>query len=399
MKKLENRREINTYVALFTLVYFVSYLTRINLAAVIPEIIRANGFTKSGLSLAVTGLFVTYGAFQVVSGFFGDKIQPKKLILLGFVTTALMNLAIPFCRTSLQMSLVWCINGVAQAFMWPPLVRLMTYLFKKEDYDRACVIVSMGSSFGTVFVYLFSPLLISVAGWKSVFFISALAAVLMIVLWQIKCCNIEMVKNEKQTKKHFGNVIFTPVMLFLMLGIVLQGSLRDGVTTWMPSYISETYNLSSVISILTGVVLPIFGIICYQASSLLYRRKIKNPMTCAGIIFSAGFISALILYLSSGNSKVLSVIFCALLAGCMHGVNIILICMTPAYFGESGNVAFISGLLNACTYVGSALSTYGIARVAENFGWSFTILTWVFIAFVGSAVCLGASGMWKKRFG
>ena len=385
MKKLENRREINTYVALFTLVYFVSYLTRINLAAVIPEIIRANGFTKSGLSLAVTGLFVTYGAFQVVSGFFGDKIQPKKLILLGFVTTALMNLAIPFCRTSLQMSLVWCINGVAQAFMWPPLVRLMTYLFKKEDYDRACVIVSMGSSFGTVFVYLFSPLLISVAGWKSVFFISALAAVLMIVLWQIKCCNIEMVKNEKQTKKHFGNVIFTPVMLFLMLGIVLQGSLRDGVTTWLPTYIYEAFGLSSEKSILTGAAIPVFSYLSLSLTSFYYNKTGKRPFRCVFSIFALGALAAVVLVIIGGRSVILTALMSALIVACMHGVNLVLISFLPGIYGNNENVSELSGTLNFMTYVGSAASAYGFALLSDKFGWSGTITSWIVIALLGTA--------------
>ena len=55
-------------------------------------------------------------------------------------------------------------------------------------------------------------------------------------------------------------VSMIPAGLFgVMIAIVMQGMLRDGVTTWMPSYISETYNLSNAIAILTGVVLPVFS--------------------------------------------------------------------------------------------------------------------------------------------
>lgn len=44
---------------------------------------------------------------------------------------------------------------------------------------------------------------------------------------------------------------------------------------------------------------------------------------------------------------------------CMHGVNLILVCMLPVFFKEGGNVSTVSGTLNACTYVGSAFSTIG----------------------------------------
>ena len=49
-------------------------------------------------------------------------------------------------------------------------------------------------------------------------------------------------------------------MALVMVAIVLQGALRDGVTTWMPSFISETFHLSSEVSILSGVCLPLFAI-------------------------------------------------------------------------------------------------------------------------------------------
>ena len=42
-------------------------------------------------------------------------------------------------------------------------------------------------------------------------------------------------------------------------------------------------------------------------------------------------------------------------------------------------ISLISGLLNACTYVGSAISTYGIGYFAEHIGWNSTVLLWVLL--------------------
>ncbi len=46
---------------LFSTVYFVSYLTRINYAAVISVIIAEEGIQATLASVAVTGAFITYG--------------------------------------------------------------------------------------------------------------------------------------------------------------------------------------------------------------------------------------------------------------------------------------------------------------------------------------------------
>lgn len=404
MEKLTTKKQINGMALLFAVTYMVSYITRTNYGAIISNMVEQTGYTKDLLSMALTGSFITYGTGQIVSGILGDRFSPKKLITCGLVATVIMNILIPFCQDPYQMLAVWCVNGFAQAFMWPPIVRLMTALLSESDYKDASVKVSWGSSIGTIVVYLISPIIISLFSWKGVFFFSATCGVIMIVIWNIFSYEIQPSKKEKtangksseKKQKISAKVLFAPVVLGAMLGIVLQGMLRDGVTTWMPSYIDETYGLGSVLSILTGVVLPIFSIISFRVAGAMYK-KITNPMTCAGIIFGVGAVSALALYLFTGSNAVFSVIFSALLTGCMHGVNLILICMIPPFFKKYGNVSTVSGVLNSCTYIGSAIATYGIAVISEKMNWSFTLLIWFAIAVAGTAVCLICAAPWKKK--
>ena len=114
-------------------------------------------------------------------------------------------------------------------------------------------------------------------------------------------------------------------------------------------------------------------------------------MLCAGVIFGVGMVSALALLLFTGRSAACSVLFSALLTGCMHGVNLMLVCMLPAFFQKYGKVSTVSGVLNSCTYVGSAISTYGVAVISEAYSWSFTLLIWVLIAALGTVTCFAAS--------
>ena len=106
--------------------------------------------------------------------------------------------------------------------------------------------------------------------------------------------------------------MLSPVVIGIMIAIILQGMLRDGVTTWMPSYIADTYHLGTAVSILTGVVLPLFSIICTQISSSLYRKRINNPVTCSVIMFLIGTVVAIILYCCSGSSAIISIICSAI---------------------------------------------------------------------------------------
>jgi len=397
---ITDKKSVNKLALLFTLVYMVSYITRINYGAIISEMVIATGQSKSMLSMALTGSFITYGAGQIVSGILGDHFSPKKLLSIGLLLSASMNILIPFCDSPYQMLFIWCVNGFAQSFMWPPLVRLMTGLLSMEDYSRVSVMVSWGSSFGTIIVYLLAPVFISFTGWKSVFFFSAAMGVLMFVIWQFAGYDVAPVKRQKNSIENVsgGKRLFGFWMIGILIAIVLQGLLRDGVTTWMPSYIGETYHLGSAVSILTGVVLPIFGIICLQLAAMVYRMKPGAPLLGAAIFFGAGAVGALLLNMVSGTNAILSVLFSALLTGCMHGVNLILICMLPPFFRDTGRVSTVSGVLNACTYIGSALSTYGTALLTEKFGWSVTLVLWVIVAALVLLLCLACMIPWKKTF-
>jgi len=401
MVKTERKFDAGRLTLLFALVYMISYMTRINYGAVISEIESDTGIQRSLLSMALTGSFITYGAGQIVSGILGDKISPKKLVLLGLITSSLMNILIPLCGSPYIMCAVWCVNGFAQSFMWPPLVKLMTNLLSPDDYKKASATVSFGASMGTICIYLLSPLMISIGGWSYIFFFSAVCGIIMIFIWAKLAPDTDTpaIRSADGEGSRSFSLLFNPLMLSVMLAIILQGMLRDGVTTWMPSYISETYSLSNVVSILTGIVMPLFGILCYYIGTKLYMYKFKNPLLCAGIFFGIGAVSSLILVAATGKSAFISVVCSAMLTGAMHGANLILVCMIPPFFKKQGKVSTVSGIINSCTYIGSAVSTYGIALISEKTSWNVTVIIWSAIAITGTLVCLFCVHPWKKRYG
>ena len=407
MLKLKDKKYSSMLVWLCVAVYFISYITRINYGAVLVEIIASKGIGKAAASLALTGSAITYGVGQLISGYMGDKLKPHHLIAGGLITTALMNALLPFCGFHM-MIVTWCINGLAQAMMWPPIVKIMTSYLTVDEYKRGSVKVSWGSSFGTIAVYLLAPVVIKTLTWEYVFFLCAIFALIMVlvllcsypkIISHAEHCEVETGSSAPKYESVTGFKTSVSVLLMFVCiapGIILQGVLRDGITTWMPTYISDTYHLGSAVSILTGVVLPIFSILSFQAASFLNRKVIKNEMCCAAAIFLIGSVASVLLFIAGNNSALFSVLMSAVITGSMHGVNVILICMTPPYFAKHGKVSLISGTLNSCTYLGAALSTFGMAIISDCFGWHITIAVWAFIALLGAVVCLLPAKLWTK---
>ncbi|MBQ3055481.1 MAG: MFS transporter [Oscillospiraceae bacterium] len=398
--KLQDKKQITKLTFLFMMTYMVSYITRINYGAVIAEMETETGFPRTLLSMALTGSFITYGSGQIISGILGDRFSPKKLIALGFLLTISMNLLIPICTSPYQMLAVWCVNGFAQALMWPPLVRLLTYHLTPEDYKRSVTKVSWGVSFGTIAVYLIAPILITLFHWKAMFLFSAGCGILMLLVWLKTCPDVERVeptpavKTEQVVPK---SRLLTPLLFAVLLAAMLQGLLRDGATTWMPTYIADTYRIGNAAAILTGVILPLFSLLCYHITLRLYTTRLKNPITCTSIIFLFGTISAFGLFLFTGKNAFLSVLFSAFMTGAMHGTNMMITTMLPPFFQNRGNISTVSGVINSSVYVGSALSTYGVALISELFGWSVTMFTWFVVALVGTAICFAIAKPWEKQ--
>ncbi len=384
-------------IVLCCVVYFTSYLTRHNYAASLAELVGDMGITKGQGSYAVTGMFITYGIGQLFSGWLGDKVSARHVIFGGMLATSLCNLGMGFLSDILSMTVLWCINGFAQAMLWPPMVRIMAENLDDTDYRKASLWVSIAASFGSIFVYLMVPICITLSGWRTSFFVPAGIGIAIAFIWLFleKGCEKSekqrIVKREQKGENSIsiGKIIMISGLIPIMAAIVLQGMLRDGITTWMPTYITETYELGTGASILTTVVLPIFSIFSISLASKL-QAAVKSDLTASTLLFGVAFVSGVVLYFCGGMSAAISVICMMLITGCMHGINMLLISRVPAFFKKFGRVSTISGILNTFTYVGSAASAYGFALLSELFGWGFTVGLWAVIALLG-ALCCGLS--------
>lgn len=401
------------FAYLCCLVYFASYCTRINYAAVLLEIVQDMGITNEQASIAVLGSFVTYGAGQLVSGVAGDYIKPRTMIFSGLCVTSAINLLMSFLPDIRLMSAAWCINGFAQSMLWPPLVRIMAERYDAEAYRNVTSKVYVSASAATIAVYLLAPAAIWLSGWRLVFVFASALGFATALLW------IRSVKPQAETgnsvagtgaaARNNGSEVqeqsrsmwegrgMKPFLICISCAIMFQGILRDGITTWMPTYVNDVFELGSSMSIFTAVVLPIFSIMSLSVTVMIQRR-LGNELDTAALLFGIAMTVSLILPMIFDSFVVISVISMALITACMHGINMMLVSYLPQYFARFGKASSASGFLNAWTYVGSAISSYGFAALSERVGWQLTILLWAAVAGGGFVLCMWYRRRWKMLF-
>lgn len=403
MTKVQPR--VRAIAWLLSLAYFASYVMRINFSVVIVEVCQDLGKEKDEIAFILTALTITYGLGQILCGVLGDKIKPRVMLTGGLALAIACNIAMFFTTHNVVlMAVIWGINGFAHSMFWPPIVKLMAMHLNEVEYSYASVRVTWGSSIATILLYLTCPFLLFIMRWNTIMLLCALIGTVIMVAWIILCPKLFKETNEEKRSlvSKETNAIKPPKYIFfplalVMLAIIMQGALRDGVTAWMPSYLVDTFSIPTKWSILITVVLAIFSMISFTVFDYINRRFFNNEVLCAGFIFGLATISSIALFVSNLiGIAIPSIILMSILVACMHGTNLMLIAIAPKRFKKSGKVSTYSGIMNACTYVGAAISTYAFAAIATAHGWGVTIGIWIGVAFIGCALCFIALPKWRK---
>ena len=385
------------------MVYFVSYFSRKDFAAVMAAMISENAIQRANAGLVGTMLFAFYGVGQLVSGYLGDKIKPKHLIIIGLSATAICNAAMPYLPDA-GMIVVWGINGLAQAMLWPPIVKILSTYLDHKTYVTAHLIVTSAAHCATVLLYAYVPLCLTFMSWQAVFTTASILAVCSIIVFAVAMSIIlpkeaEVVKTDTRTtvsadvEKCKNDVKILDVLrrsgiFTVFVCIIVVGFLRDGIESWLPTLYSEAFAKDVSSSTLVSIILPIFSILSISIVTVLYRKHVlSNEVSGSAALFGISLALAIPLVFLLNNddafSRIAALFITAFICGAMHGVNFLLISCLPGRFARVGRSATVSGVCNSCVYVGAAISTYGIALVSKHMGWSFTAATWCGILAVG----------------
>ena len=381
--------------------YFVSYFSRKDFAAAMAGMISEGVIGRTNAGLVGTMLFVFYGLGQLISGYLGDKVSPKYLIFLGLSVTGACNALMNFVPETLMIA-VWGVNGLAQAMLWPPIVKLLSYYLDHKTYVTANLIVTSAAHVATVLLYLFVPFCLSFMSWRTVFTAASILAFAAFAIFavamrlilpdkpQINPRREECAADEEEhgvKRGVFGQMKETGI-LTVLVSIVVVGFLRDGIESWLPMLYSEAFGRDVAESTLVSIILPVFSIISISVVTVLHRKgTFNNEVSGSVILFAFSLVCsvllALFVSLSGTVFGVLSLVLAALICAAMHGANFLLISCLPGRFSKLGRAATVSGVCNSCVYIGAAVSTYGIALLSGALGWSLTVAVWCVILVVG----------------
>ena len=403
---LENKTISRSFFVFIWMMYAVVYMTKNCFGAAMAQIVSEGILTKSQTGL-ITGIFYAiYAPLQIVGGILADKYSPEKLLKIGLMGAAVINILIFFNHNYYLMMLLWALNAVIQTPIWPSVFKIVSSQLVRSDRKNMIFLISFTSSFGLLMGYVAAAVIPS---WEYNFLFSASALCICAVILHIFCIRLDGYmkndKNEKQEKinKTAENRV-SSVKLFALSGffillpaVLFRCMVEQGTKTLSPTMLMEVYkSVSSATGNLMNTLIIASGILgTLIIKFILYPRIIKNEVTGIFIMIILSLPCTIVLK-TLGKIPIYMVV----IALCGISVTLTATQILLSYFnlnfvpyGKNGAAA---GISNAAASLGIVFESYGFVKVAETYSWNTVATLWVIMICIAAGFAAAAIPFSKK---
>lgn len=401
------------------LVYSVISMTKSAYSASIASIIEEGIFTKTQAGIINSGFYIFYGGTQIVGIKLVQKLSPLKYLYFALFGTIACLLGMACSHNFYSMLILWCLCGFVQFAVWPAEIRIISEFVLPEHQAKSMTLISFAYCFGTLLNYLLATVILKISRWQMLFIVSAIILFVFIVLWwatlrstqnttsKIKKINQEF--NERKLKEaiskesspatsyNFGKLLISSGVIFLLGAGFIKGMLDNGLKTWVPTVILESYpDVTVSFTTMLTTVLIFVNLSGIFIANFIKAKITKNLASGIGICFmiSLPFV-ALLLFTGKIHVLWVAALFTAFTT-MMYAVHQFINVLTPASFAKYNCAGSISAILTALASFGIVVASFLFGFLAENFGWTTTMISWIVFCAVALLLCLLASPLWKK---
>ena len=168
-------------IILAVITFWLFAQTTLNIAPAMQEDLRISAYLNS-LAVSITALFS--GIFVVVAGGLADRVGRVKMTYVGLLLSIIGSFLIVISPSGTAVSLLAgrILQGLSAACIMPATLALIKAYYKGKERQRALSFWSMGSWGGSGLCSLFGGLVASTMGWRWIFVLSILVAIISFLL-------------------------------------------------------------------------------------------------------------------------------------------------------------------------------------------------------------------------
>lgn len=394
--------------------YSTFYLCRVNMSIAVPGIMDEFGYSKTVMGGVMTALLITYAAGQFINGQLGDKFGARRLITLGILVSALLNIAFGFSPGITVMIAIWALNGYFQSMGWAPSVKTIANWFPPNVRGKMGGLLGSSYQIGNAYSWALAGLVTGMLGWRWAFWVPAIIFIISGIHWYIRSRNApeevglptienEANKVEPQVKEdyHLGfsytlRLIATDRRIWIAaFSLFWLNIVRYGFMSWAPTYMFEVQKATISIAAYKAMALPLagsLGALCAGWLTDKYFQSRRAPVAAIMLLLLTVFTW---LYPQVPAGSWALSLLCLLVVGFMtYGPHVLIVSIIPMDLGTRKASSSVTGFIDGFGYIGAGLTSVFSGWLVDNYNWDAAFYFWVISAIVASLLMLS---LWKYK--
>ncbi len=375
----------NAIVGTLWITYALFYLGRVNLSVVLPALALDLDLSLAEVGALGTVYFWVYGIFHFISGQVGGQVSPFRMVGIGLLGIALVNIAFAFQASLLVMLLLWGLNGVAQSAGWAPMFRILAERFDRGQVKRISTVMPFSYVFGTALTWTFIGAVAGGDDWRIAFWLPGLLLLLVLVFWWI--AGIDAPKSQPSRFRPAAVIAEARGIAFALFAAALGGFVFNGTIIWLPTYILDTGLIAERLVGLVAAAMQVMAIGGLFLARFRVVRANQVFVTAALLLAAAG--GALLLLTVTGGALALLVVVLALIP--LNGAFGLTVSSLPLLLAPPGRASSVTGSINMMSNFWGGMAGFSIGALVDASGWSAVFGLW------GAVLLLAALVIWRKR--
>lgn len=386
------------FLGLCCFTYMCAYLCRVNLSSALGRMEVALEVSSATLGALGTAYFFFYACAQLVSGFFGDRVRPERLMFLGAVGVAATNVSISLSHAFPVILVLWCMNGIFQSMFWGPMSRLLAGRFEKGE--RVLVSTCCSLSMPLAFILSWSVLtpMLAEGPWEMNFRVPGVIIMIPMVLWLTivvsgtKDKNAVPVSQEKASMKEFMKTMNKDRLWMAATASMCDGMLKESFTIWAPLILARMLGVASVKeSALYLILFPLANAAMIALNARIIKKMGISLRTSMIVLFVLVAVCAVVL-MSGVDSVILTVVLMALISGFGYAANNVLLGQLPMAYADKNMTSSLVGVLDFSAYVGAGVASFGLGLLISGSDLRAIALVWLAASALAVVVTIFARG-------
>jgi OPA family glycerol-3-phosphate transporter-like MFS transporter len=382
MEMNENKKALSVGAVCIS-TYLVNYYLRNILSVMTPQMLETGLFDKDYVGLLSSTYMLLYALGQLINGFLGDRMSPKKMVLIGILSAGVACSVFPLMPVQPLQMLCFAVFGFALSMVRGPLMKIIAENTKPNHARTICVFFSFASFAGPLIASVFAML----NNWTWAFAAAGATALVVAVIMYTVLTAMEKkgLLTYKTTKgqglRSLLDVFKIEKFVFYMVIACLVEIGAASISFWIPTYLTEnlgfdnnTANLifsgiSTARSLMPFAALIIFRSINEKDVPMMRTAFAASAIMFCGMLFTDNVVLSLVLLVA------------ALLA--MSCSSALLWSIYIPGLGKTGKVSSVNGVLDCTGYAAAAAANILFAKVMTAYGWNAVFMLWASIGIIG----------------